>query len=541
MNDFIKFINKEKNNKIDNDYKKMYEEFNQKFTWDIIKRKKDKEFLNYVFLGEIKQTSLVHFLEYNKNSIKFAGSIKGGSAYKYFIYFDSAKTKKWKTIINGIKETINEIKAMEIGNKIKMQINFIINEIKTNKGENLQQVYEHFEDDIQLIVNKAWFLKYLHMLFPDYFSCFYSEKKQEQILDYLSIETKSSNFLRNIQINSFRKKLGISNVHFNKIFNDFESFKKQENNENEKQYENKYVAQNIIIYGVPGCGKSYLIKNEYLNDEYENESKRILFHPDYTYSDFVGQIKPFCINDKITYKFKPGPFTIILKEAIENPEQNFFLIIEEINRGNAPAIFGDIFQLLDRNRYGESEYSIFNEDIALYVYGNENKSIKIPQNLSLIGTMNSSDQNVFTLDTAFQRRWNMRLVENQFDFNIIEQKELANTKILDTSVTWKTFLDVINNIIVTNENVNEDKRIGIWFINKNDLNFQNIDKNRNFAEKVIKYLWDDAFKYNREEIFDINKTKNSLEQTIKLFLNQKANERFDIFNNNVKIEFNINE
>lgn len=179
-------------------------------------------------------------------------------------------------------------------------------------------------------------------------------------------------------------------------------------------------GSNILLYGVPGSGKSWTIENEYCKPETHIE--RLVFHPDYTNADFIGQILPVVDKDKqVTYDFVPGPFTNILHAAYNNPQKEYVLIIEEINRGNAPAIFGDVFQLLDRTvvektegniiyPIGTSEYGITNENIAKCVYGNSELKVRIPSNLSILGTMNTSDQNVFTLDTAFQRRWKMRLI-----------------------------------------------------------------------------------------------------------------------------------
>lgn len=101
---------------------------------------------------------------------------------------------------------------------------------------------------------------------------------------------------------------------------------------------------NIILYGVPGSGKSWTIEHEYCADE--DRMERLVFHPDYMYSDFIGQILPVVRDDKVRYEFAPGPFTKLLKKAYENPDKNFYLIVEEINRGNAPAIFGEVFQLI---------------------------------------------------------------------------------------------------------------------------------------------------------------------------------------------------
>ena len=143
--------------------------------------------------------------------------------------------------------------------------------------------------------------------------------------------------------------------------------------------------------------------------------ERVVFHPDYTYSDFVGQILPRVEkdkdgNDKLKYVFTPGPFTKLLKNAQNDPGNYYYLVIEELNRGNAPAIFGEVFQLLDRKdeedfsieEVGESEYGISNYEVAKEVYGDEKHQVRIPSNMFILATMNTADQNVFTLDTAFQ-------------------------------------------------------------------------------------------------------------------------------------------
>lgn len=337
-------------------------------------------------------------------------------------------------------------------------------------------------------------------------------------------------------------------------------------------------GRNVLLYGVPGSGKSWTIEHEYVKPT--SKVERLVFHPDYTYSDFVGQILP-CVDDdgQVSYKFTPGPFTNILREAYLHPQDEYILVIEEINRGNAPAIFGEIFQLLDRkvddegssNSYpiGTSEYGITNANIAQIVYGDPTHKVRIPSNLSIIGTMNTSDQNVFTLDTAFQRRWQMRLIENSFD-NV--EKAQADAKILDTGITWKNFCTAMNEIIIKNcvrTTSSEDKRLGVYFIYHRDLNFDNkmgslasgeyddlrakerdktiseeergrlstirtaIKQNRIFPEKVIKYLWDDAFKYNREAIFEYG-TYASLEAVIHKFMYSDKEERFSIFISSVR-------
>lgn len=334
---------------------------------------------------------------------------------------------------------------------------------------------------------------------------------------------------------------------------------------------------NVLLYGVPGSGKSWTIEHEYCKETTNVE--RLVFHPDYTYSDFIGQILPSVDVDKqVKYEFTPGPFTNILKEAYLHPTEEYILIIEEINRGNAPAIFGEVFQLLDRKAekkegddgypIGTSEYGITNANIAKVVYRDSGHKVRIPSNLSIIGTMNTSDQNVFTLDTAFQRRWEMRLIENNFE---MVDRSLADAEILDTGITWEIFCTEINDIIVSNNvrmTSSEDKRLGAYFVRLRDLvkdqkmgdlssgeyedlrrkessgvitqedkarlsEIRNAMKqNRRFPEKVIKYLWDDAFKFNREVIFETTEYR-SLESVIRAFMYAEGIQRFKIFKPNV--------
>ncbi|WP_100995577.1 McrB family protein [Helicobacter pylori] len=293
-------------------------------------------------------------------------------------------------------------------------------------------------------------------------------------------------------------------------------------------------GKNVILYGVPGSGKSYTLQRDYYNDD--SVVEKIVFHPDYSYSDFVGQIMP-SVDDSgmVSYKFNPGPFTNILKKAYHNPQTKHVLVIDEINRGNVPAIFGEIFQLLDRLKHdkdgfkkGSSEYAINNADIANIVHNDKNASIRIPSNLWIIATMNTSDQNVFTLDTAFQRRFSMQLIENSFE-NV--DNDFKNRKILDTDITWQKFCTTINEKIAqNNEGLSsmEDKRFGVYFVNIDDLKSK-----ENFAHKVIKYLWDDVFKFDRNIIFDTTKF-NTLEAVVKNFTKEKGKTQFDIFSDDVK-------
>ena len=300
--------------------------------------------------------------------------------------------------------------------------------------------------------------------------------------------------------------------------------------------------QQTIYYGVPGSGKSYKI-DEITKNLSEEQKIRVVFHPEYTNADFVGQILPCLTSDGIEYRFKAGPFSKILKKAYQNPNKPHYLIIEEINRGNAAAIFGDLFQLLDRDSEGWSSYEIENLDINSFIRSKdstysdakiessvnvggytwtENTGIRLPPNLSLLATMNTSDQNVFTLDNAFQRRWDMELVPNSCSDSTQMQAKIS---VKEKTITWESFQSKINEVIAEKGNESgfssmEDKRLGCWFIKNNE---KGIDPEK-FANKVLKYLWDDAFKFNRSEIF-IDEVKN-FEELKNLFIGDKG---FEIF------------
>ena len=278
------------------------------------------------------------------------------------------------------------------------------------------------------------------------------------------------------------------------------------------------VGSNILFYGVPGAGKSFEIDQMIVKER----SERVVFHPDYTYSDFVGQILPRIIKKdgetegKLRYVFVPGPFTNMLKKANDDPANMYFLVIEEINRGNAPAIFGDIFQLLDRNDDGSGKYSISNYDMAKAIFGDENEAEKItmPANLTLLATMNTSDQNVFTLDTAFQRRWEMHLIKND-----VYKAKHAGEKIEGSKVSWGRFADVTNKEIIRlgeETGSSGDKRLGAYFARINDLS------KKKFPEKVLKYLWDDAFKMDHYVYF--NERITSVDEIIDIFRESQSEE-----------------
>ena len=284
---------------------------------------------------------------------------------------------------------------------------------------------------------------------------------------------------------------------------------------------------NVIYYGAPGTGKSYSIDEDLNNKKIpDSQVKRVIFYPDYTYTDFIGGLLPVTDKEeKPKYKFVAGPFTEILKDAFDNSDKSYYIVIEEINRGNPAAIFGDVFQLLDRDSSGKSRYTITNKDICSFLRDDDNTKFEndrfwIPSNLNIVCTMNTADQNVFVLDTAFKRRFKMVYVP--IDFKKLQDPRLeqykAKTKVFAGNISikeifdstdlssyvseheseiernWPTFAQLVNekiNIINRNgDSISEDKKLGPFFASLDELTDR-----RKFADKVLYYLKQDVFKY----------------------------------------------
>lgn len=261
-----------------------------------------------------------------------------------------------------------------------------------------------------------------------------------------------------------------------------------------------------IFYGPPGTGKSHEVKR--ITGELEGGSKpnvfRTTFHPDTDYASFVGCYKPVMKpvpenlravagrEEDIAYEFVPQAFTDAYIYAYNHTEETTYLVIEEINRGNCAQIFGDLFQLLDRNENGTSDYSIkADKDLAKYLIdtlGSDSPGIKdgklsLPANLRILATMNTSDQSLFPIDSAFKRRWDWEYVAIDY----AEPKSSAFTiTIGNTSFRWVDFIKVVNQRIY-DVTQSEDKQMGNFFI-KSSVN------QKQFCSKVMFYLWNEVLK-----------------------------------------------
>ncbi|OQX06831.1 MAG: hypothetical protein BWK73_29850 [Thiothrix lacustris] len=313
-----------------------------------------------------------------------------------------------------------------------------------------------------------------------------------------------------------------------------------------------------ILFGGPGVGKSHKIKKilEELGIDNSSNYVKTVFHPEYTYGDFMGKLLPLTIKEKVEYKFYAGYFLEVLAKAYKNillnpisPEP-VALVIDEINRGNSSAIFGTIFQLLDREHDDEYEgwscyetklsemeyfklleligikhdhskntYSIKEAELEKSITGNKifyetqmqefhekilnpirikDKSIRIPPNMSIIATMNTSDNSIFYMDSAFKRRWDWEFIRG-------ERQEAT----IDGKHDWSSFVDNLNRFFVDNSKFIrqiEDKQIGYWFITSKSKKITTND----IRNKLLFFIWDSVFSRDKEGLKQLIGEKNDL-------------------------------
>lgn len=276
---------------------------------------------------------------------------------------------------------------------------------------------------------------------------------------------------------------------------------------------------NLVFFGAPGTGKSYEL-NKLADAYFDNDHRaRVTFYPDYTYSQFVGCFKPMTEqvvdanggkSTAITCRYTLGPFLETYVKAVKNPDQNYLLIVEEINRANPAAVFGDVFQLLDRRSGGCSEYAVATpEDMReqlLVEFDNDvtaSSRLAIPSNMYIWATMNSADQGVFPMDTAFKRRWDFRYMGIDEGENAdIDGRPLSEIEVPcgGRTVVWNNLRHAINEFMSSDDlKINEDKLLGPFFINPTALTperFADV-----FKDKVLLYLYEDAGKTKRMKMF----------------------------------------
>lgn len=375
-------------------------------------------------------------------------------------------------------------------------------ELKLSPSRGDYKIYQNSDGSKDL---KDYFLETLHLTSDENLDDYFAIKKKNSAIYILYYIPKSTLFSNFFSIASSDQFLFIP-----------------EDLEKIEEKPETLIPRQIIYYGAPGTGKSHSVKRE--TEEWEKKGRvvRTTFHPDSDYSTFVGAYKPttesvqrYDIYNKpitkdgqpvmeqvITYEFVAQAFLHAYINAWKNREEPEFLIIEEINRGNCAQIFGDLFQLLDRSDDGYSEYSVRADkdlqkhltnafaDVVLddYPKVKSGEVLILPKNLYLRATMNTSDQSLFPIDSAFKRRWDWKYVPiaKGNDNGVELDWEIA---IDSEKYDWWTFIETVNKHIFGTTN-SEDKQLGFFFCKAKD----NIIDAETFVGKVIFYLWNDVFK-----------------------------------------------
>lgn len=323
-----------------------------------------------------------------------------------------------------------------------------------------------------------------------------------------------------------------------------------------------------IIFGSPGTGKSHLIKSTIIPNEleiYENENPenviKAVFHPEYTYGDFMGKLLPITVDKGVEYNFYEGHFLKALAQAYKNmiiahdkngqklsEPENVVLVIDEINRGNSSAIFGSVFQLLDRDDNGWSSYDTtingvvqsallkkigykeVDKEHYLQPHGKlklslieylikniiklnsiDDTVIRIPPNLHIIATMNTSDSSIYHMDTAFKRRWEWQFID--VDEEHSKKIEDAGQDIAFYSEQdWTKFIAKLNEFIKSNHSYIrgiEDKQIGRYFIKGNE---QNQIEYSIIQSKLMFFIWDSVFNRDKTPLVKLLFGNDNVEQ-----------------------------
>ena len=532
-----------------NDLKSFYNEnlINNDYIESMIKQR-DRFILDYPISRLLKLTKEEYCLglEGYKNSLcnklekgeyaRTGFSIGGANASKFGIYFK--KDGKFHGKNDVLIENPNEY-----WNNYKQQLYDFIVEMGSNEP--------NFEIDKKYPLlggpgGYMYLTKLLCLYYPDRFTSMSKTEAYDKLNEYLKIPSRE-NAIQNAYYSNiaFREYAPEANNHpgfyisdavwkyFKMDVKEEKAAEKSEIIDDSKRAVNAY---NKIYYGIPGCGKSW-IANKFALEKSKDDKLivRTTFYPDYTNSDFVGQIIPKIDENDINnvlYDIQSGPFTEAMVKAIDNPNKYICLIVEEINRGNSAAIFGDLFQLLDRDENGTSEYWIKNYTITEYLKKHclnkayDLEHIRIPSNLYIIGTMNTSDQNVFTLDTAFKRRWTMEHIPND-----VKNSKYKDEIVPSLNIKWCDFVEKINELITINSEelgINgEDKQIGSYFVSSVEWNrIDNLVNTNNkkeaakvFAEKVLSYLWEDVAKIGKDIIFE--KDYYTFDKVVEDFMQEK--------------------
>ena len=500
----------------DEDAEAVRQKFVSEFSLEELKALTGEQLLLSMFLNPNNKSNLCYNLEYDRAGRDYFGSIKSGTAYKYMLFF-SDKLDSWVTGTAKAPKVLSLDEAVGLGTVIRDRL-VAGGEYLSKYSDDLSLAdYEKIENDLLQITGgysaKIWFIKYYALLYPELFPPIYSANAQYTVLTKLEIEPADTPVKRLFQIKEFVDECGISNVMFNKIFWSFcvpkdtvdeidETGDKEMVNclDYQREPRTSYVHPlNFIIYGAPGTGKTYstaeyalaIIDNVKIEDFKANHPNRdenikrykeyvktgqivfTTFHQNYGYEEFIQGLRPDKDSETMAFKYVDGVFKTVADNALSDKEnRNYVIIIDEINRANISKVFGELITLIeDDKRWGEQN------EISVTLQSGD--SFAVPNNLYIVGTMNSADKSISLIDAALRRR-----------FSFIEQKPVP--ELVPEGILRKLFNSV--NEQLADDLQSTDLLIGhSYFMRKSENDLCDV-LNNSIIPLLYEYMYDNRKK-----------------------------------------------
>ena len=442
-----------------------YEKFQSLYSREVITSLSGVELLMRLFAPkDMNEDSLIYNLEHNSYYGEFGG-IGGGSSFKYPLFFYQKKNS-WVTGPKGSYKLLTEEEAVEKAEELRDKFVTLFDLVEStdlSKIDNYALIQNLM--NTEPLYRKLWVYKYLHMLYPEKFSNFYSWDWLIKITRLLKLPEASS-IVMNGEIALFvENELGLENVIFAQIMYDWpleEVNEDSEENPIESEFEdndptpytkenflndvfmeedryNELVnllqyKKNIILQGAPGVGKTFLAKRlaySLLGKKSASKIEAVQFHQSYSYEDFIMGYKP----NEDGFELKEGVFYRFCKKAESDPDNKYFFIIDEINRGNLSKIFGELLMLIEGDKRGKSH-------AIKLAYRDEQFSV--PSNLYLIGMMNTADRSLALMDYALRRRFSFFEIDPAFGndkFKAHLQSFLSSDKVIKAVINRMTELN----------------------------------------------------------------------------------------------------